>query len=110
MVKYTEETFAGSNWTHFHEVSCRKRLTPFTHILVQAPRGVAEDVLRAFFGVDPNGSHCEEHGKDYGIYEDCTEPAYLLKQHGSIYIISADAIPYVIAGIWPKPAWVEAEK
>lgn len=103
---YTEETFKGCPWTMFFETtSGSKRLTPYNHILIQAPRGVAEDVLRNGFDVDPHGTNRD--GDDYSVTEDMKDISWLfnLASNNSIFICRYDSVPYYSRGFWKVPKW-----
>lgn len=103
-VQYGEETFKNSNWTMFQQGSAGgKRLSPWDHIIIQAPLGVACDVMRNGFELDPYGVHCAHCGEDFSIYEDMERsPDFLFQYpgHHSIFIVCGDAVPYYASGNW----------
>src|SRR3990172_240270 len=112
MANYTENTFKNSKWTLFHQGAAGgKKLTPYDFIAVQAPRGVAEDVVRKAFGVDPNYVHCQHCGTDYNVSEsEDLNWLWNFSSHVSLMVIRHDAIPYFAKGIWNMPKWEEIEE
>jgi hypothetical protein len=105
MPKYTEDTFKDSKWTVFHAAAMGgKPTTPYHYIMIQAPRGVAEDVLRHGFDVNPNGVQCDHCGDDFNIHEDVENPSdfFGLSSNSSFFVCRADSIPYYLMGMWTQ--------
>lgn len=111
-LEYTETTFKDSKWTLFSQGAAGgKTLTPYAYVAIQAPEHVAVEVFRKLLSIDPLDCYCEHCGPDYTIRE-VDDPAFLahFTSHVSIYIIRADAIPYILKGIWELPRWVQEEE
>ena len=103
-----EETFKGSKWTIFQDGRCHRH-SPYTHIVVQAPTGVACDVLRNGFGVDPYEVTCEEHQSTISIHENAEWPEWLFRQRGAVFIVTHDAVGYYANGLWKVPHWKDPD-
>lgn len=105
---YTEDTFKGSTWTVFHQMAPRREMKlVYDFVAVQAPRGVAEDLMRKAFEVDVSArSIYEEVGDLWGIHEDCKDIQWVLALHFvSVKVIAHDYVPYLISGVFKPKAY-----
>lgn len=99
---YSESTFKHYKWTVFSQGAAGgKTLAPWDYIAIQAPRGVAEDIMRKNH-LDPHEMHCFHCGEDWSISEDVEKPWEFLSwsSHSSMLTIRHDCIGYLDVGYW----------
>lgn len=114
---YTEQTFKDSTFTVYQETACHGPLTPYNYIFIQAPRGVADDIMRKNV-CDPNELTCEEHESTaYSVSEDCTLADYASMFDGksapgmiTALIMRYDYVAYYANGTWKLPMWFNVER
>lgn len=104
-----EETFKDSKFTVFTEPACHGPHLPWNKILVQAPRGVAEDLMRNWFGVNLSEVTCDEHGSTWDVDEnvDILDPLWAKwfwtsggSGEGSFYVVGYGHVTYMVNNIW----------
>lgn len=99
---HTEYTFKDSKWTVFHTgYAGGAGLSPFTYIAIQAPTGVAVDIMSKH-GLNPFYQHCEHCGDDFVVHEQVEEPWVMLSwnSHASMMCYRYDTVPYLDAKLW----------
>jgi len=100
-----ETTYAKSKFTVYQQGAAGgASLTPFDFIAIQAPRGVADDVMRIWFGVEPGKESCGHCGPDFSVYED-TDAEFINGSTRTTSTIRADALPYILNGVWKPKRW-----
>lgn len=111
MVKYTEDTFKNSKWTSFHQLLCHGQKIPYEFVYIQAPTGVAKDIFKKVFNLDPDATYCHQHEDGFMLGENTEPMEWLFNASNTVTmcIIRHDSIPYIMGDIWKYPQWRKEE-